>query len=433
MKAAGVKSVGNNRELQVLLIGRRFWPHACHDSAGYLYQLACALHRHGAAVDVLTPRYSSSWPDELTIREIRVQRPWMAPKWEWSMGRYSRFLTGWLRQNSASYDVMLCDSIREESSAAVEASRSSGCPVILRSSGWGQNSDPVWWTTSRAARRCGTVGLLADAVIANSAICQRGLLADGYAQQRVVRIDCGFAAGPVRSATAKWRARQSLGAANHDLATEPDTPVLLCATRMNPGSGVIPLVEAARHLVARYPTLKLWIVGDGPYRDWIYDTLRGYGLRDSIAMPGSFCDLEDLLTAADVYFQGDDDGLEHWLPSAISAEIPIVSVDTLSTRTLIGGLARVDSESAEQWIQWCRPTESPSTHTGAATPKSISIAIRTTFDDLAAAREHATRLRRFLLRTRPQTESIESYLKLMKTVISRRSVRHQGTSAEASS
>ncbi len=439
MNAADVNSVHTRRRPRILLIGRRFWPHGSHDSAGHLYQLACALQRQGASVEVLTPRYSSSWPAELMIREIPVHRPLTAPKRDWSLGRYSRSLTSWLRQNSASYDVMLCDSIREESSAAVDASRSHGCPVILRSSGWGDNSDSFWWTTSRAARRCGTIGMMADAVIAKSAVCQRELLAEGYPQDRVVRIDPGFAAGPVRNASARERARKRLGAANRDLATEANSTVLICSSRMTANSGVAQLVEAARHLIVRFPNLRFWFLGDGPHREWIYDRLRGSGLRESIAMPGSFCDVEDLLTAADAYFQPDDEGLEFWMPSAIAADLPIVSVDTPSARAVIGGSSRTDDElsgesssrAAESWIQWCAAGDPLLQGKNLVTPKSISVAIRSTLDDIEGARDRATQLRRFLLRTRPQSESIAAYLRLIENVIHRRSVNRRGASIEA--
>ncbi len=361
-----------NRPLRVLLIGRRFWPHVSIDTGGHLFQLACALRRHGAAVDVLTPRYSSSWPAEFTIREIPVHRPVMAPKRDWSLGRYTRSLTTWLRQRSREYDVLFCDSIREESSAAIEAGRSTGRPVVVRSSRWGFDADPMWWTSTRSARRCGSIAKLADAVIVQSADCQRSLIGDGFSADKLHRIDPGFAAGPVRSGSARLRARASLGAANSDLTTESDSTVLVCPSSMTRDSAVNQLVLAARHLIVRYPKLRLWFLGDGPNRDWIYDTLRSDGIRASIAMPGSFCDVEDILSAADVYFQPDECGLEFWLPSAIAAEVPLVAIDSQATRAVIGnpseigqqaGLSRPAGSDVNDglhphqgpgpWVHWC--------------------------------------------------------------------------------
>jgi glycosyltransferase involved in cell wall biosynthesis len=431
----GVHRSGAKRPLRVLLIGRRFWPQGSIDQAGHLYQLAIALRRQGAAVEVLTPRYASSWPSCFSIREIPVHRPVLAPKRDWSIGRYTRSTTLWLRQHAAEYDVMFCDSIREESLAAIEASRSSGCPVILRSSGWGSHSDSHWWTTGRAAGRCGTIGMMADAVIAKSSICQRGLLAEGYSREKVIRIDSGFSAGPIRSSSAKHHARRALAAANSDLNTDLDSPVLVCPSNMTQHSHVTQLVGAARHLIARYPELRLWFIGDGPHRDWIYDTLRADGVRASIAMPGSFCDIEDVLTAADVYFQPDDRGLEFWMPSAIAAELPIVTINSESTRLLVGsgtpGAAQENAEenaeeNPEQWVQWCAADEQ-----GKVTAKSIRRAVRGVLDDIDSARDHATKLRRYALRTRPQGSAIEAYLTLMNKVVANSAPRRRRDSIEA--
>jgi len=421
------------RRLRVLLIGRRFWPHGSIDTAGHFFQLACALRRHGAAVEVLTPRYSSSWPIESAIHEIPVYRPVIAPKRDWSMGRYTRSTTIWLRDHAASYDVMFCDSIREESLAAIEASRSTGCPVIVRSSRWGRYSDPSWWKTSRAARRCGIYGKSADAIIVKSAACQRTLLGEGFAAEKVHRIDPGFAAGPIRTANAKRQARISLGAANSDLVTTPESPVLICPSEMTRDSGVVALVQAARELVARYGDLRLWLLGDGPHRSWIYDTLRGDGIRASIAMPGSFCDVEDLLTAADLYFQPDDEGLEFWLPSVIAAEVPAVVVDSQATRTLIGqtSIKNDDKLSGDTLsgdsVQWC-----PTNDHGSATPKAVRIAIENLLDDIPAAFNRAAMLRRSLLRTRPQVNAIDSYLSLLEDVVRKATSKRENASMEAS-
>ncbi len=416
-----------NHRLRVLLIGRHFWPHGSTDSAGFLVQTACALHRHGVHVEVVTPRYASSWPEEFMFREIMVHRPAAAPRSDWSMGRYIRHLSNWLRQYAGSFDVILVDAIRDESVAAIEASKSLGCATILRSSGWGLHSDPVWWQTSRSARRCGATGKMADAVIAKSAACQRALLADGYAANRIERIDQGFAAGPVRSAESRRLARKALCLVNSDLATHGDSPVVICTARMTRESGVHLFVKAARHLIARYPDLRLWFIGDGPHRDSIYETMRGDGVRASIAMPGSFCDVDDLFAAADVFLQTDDDGLDFFLPNAISAELPIVTLDTESTRTLISGgpvdtaKRRLAKDDPNSLVEWCP----------AATSKYIRLGLLRVLDDLPGYQAKASQLRRLLVRTRPQSETIGAYVALMQRLANNRSPERRNPSVEA--
>jgi len=395
--------------MRVLLVGRRFWPHGGFDSAGSLMQLATALKRRAIDVRVLTPRYSSHWPVEFRFGDIPVYRPVLAPRRDWSLGRYTRSLTQWLREHARELDIIFCDSIREEAIAAIEASRGTDCGVVLRASGWGASSDVSWWTTSRSARRCRVIGRLADAVVAPSAACQRSLIAAGYAGQRVHRIVAGFAAGALHTDLARYQARKSLATANADLAAEPEDPVLLCAAPMTRGSGVNELVAAGRALVARFPRLRLWLVGDGPHRDWIYQTLRGEGLRASIAMPGSFCEVDDLLAAADVFFQGDDDGLEFWLPAAIAAEIPVVAIDSREVRTVIGSPPGTADAATTDRLQWCAVGKQ-----GTVTAKSVRIGVTAVLQDLPAARHRATELRRLLLRKRPSSQAVEAYVELFR-------------------
>ncbi len=403
-----------NRRLRVLLVGRHFWPHGSIDSAAFLYQLAIGLDRRGIDVEVLSPRYASSWPEELVLREIPVHRPAAAPRSEWSMGRYVRHLTGWLREHAAAFDVLFVDSIREESSAAIEAMRTTGCRCLLRYGGWGLHSDGLWWQTSRSARRCGALGRTAHKVISKDASSHRALLAEGYLPSRIQRIDEGFALGVSHTDAARRVARKNLAAVNSDLIAEDDAPVIVCIGRMTSDSGINLLANSARHLVARYPDLRIWFIGDGPHRDSIYETLRRDGVRASIAMPGSFSDLDDVLAAADVYLQSDEQGLDHFMRAAISAELPLVTIDNESTRTVVMGSGPHDPTSFEaaSLVRWYQQS---------ATSKSLRTALMEVLDDLQSHRENATSLRRLTLRTRPQSESLDAYVNLMQQLAEQKS------------
>lgn len=419
-----------SQPLRVLLIGRRFWPHGGIDSAAYLVQLATALQRRGLDVRVLTPRYSAQWPVEFRLGELPVFRPVLAPRRDWSLGRYLRGMAQWLRQHIRDLDIIFCDSIREEAIAALEASQGTACRVVLRASCGGTHSDLRWWTTSRSARRCRAIGRLADAVIAPSSVCQRSLVAAGYAGQRIVRIEPGFAAGATRSATARQRARQALAEANADLAAAPSAPVLLCAAPMTRSSGIGALVAAAGPLMAHYPELRLWLLGDGPHRDWIYDRCRGEGLRESIAMPGSFCDSDDLLAAADLYLHPDDDGLDFWLPAAVAAELPIVTVDSVATRTLLGlgsgGGSGGGDPAAASLLQWCEADDA-----GLVTPAAVRSGVTAVLSDLPAARSRAAELRRLLVRTRSYRATVDRYVELFQSLTDPLARRPRSASTEA--
>ncbi|MCP4890869.1 MAG: glycosyltransferase family 4 protein [Planctomycetaceae bacterium] len=341
-----------------------------------------------------------------------------APRSEWSMGRYMRHLTTWLRENAGRFDVLFVDGIREEAAAAVEAARSIGCATILRCSGWGWERDTEWWNRNRSTARCGTVGKLADAVVAKSPECARALVAAGYQADRVVRIDDGIAGGPQPTTAMKVNARQSLATANGDLFAEEDVPIVLCTSSMTRSGGIHLLVDAARLLITRHPNLRLWFVGDGPYRDSIYQRIRGDGVRASIAMPGSFNDNEDLFLAADIFLQPDEHGLDYFLPAAVRAQLPIVAVDQPSIRTVLTGNASERGTPGEedpgQWVQWLP----------GATSKIARKKLCDVLGDLPNARVGASKLRRHLLRSRPQTGSVQAYHELVRRVMNRPSGRN---------
>lgn len=353
------------------------------------------------------------------------------------MGRYTRHLTSWLRQQARSFDVIMSDAIREESACVVDAVRSTTCASVLRLSGWGDSADPIWWNISRLGRRYASIGKQADAVVAKSGACNRSLVIAGYSTARVHRIETGFSAGPARSAAARARARQVLAQVNSDLRITGDCPVLLCTAPMNREGGIGLLVRAARHLVAAVPDLRIWFVGDGPYRDWIYEELRGDGLRASIAMPGSFCNLEDLMAAADVFVQTDDSGLDHFLPTAVSAELPVVAIDSESTRAILGAqtvnLARlVDGDPQREPSDGDQKLDPDQCVTWVADPTAVGLrkSILSTLDDPAAGHKAAT-LRRQLIRARPQTGMIDAYASLFGNLATMKFDADQNPPAEA--
>ena len=409
------------RSLRVLLIGRRFWPHGSSDSACFLTDLACGIRRGGMHIEVLTPRYASSWPETLVVREIPVHRPAAAPRSDWSIGRYMKHLTSWLQQHAECFDALLVDAIREEAIAVTEVGNQLGIPVVLRCSGWGNASDPRWWKTSRAGKRSLNIAKNADAIVADSGINQRDLIAEGFVRERVHRINKGFPNFPPRTTRTRQLAREALGSVNSDLITSEQTPVLLCTSPMTRDGGINLLVDAAPHLINRYPDLRLWFIGDGPYRDWIYENLRGHGVRASIAMPGSFSDFAELCQAADLFVQPDDEGLDYFLPTAISAELPLVCLRTPSTESLLCGPPSSQAMTTTDRNNGNAPETAELIHwIDASTPKQTRLAVTRVLDDMERAQHRAAELRRNLLRSRPQTDSVQCYMSLLEKLVQQR-------------
>ena len=421
-----------NRAPRVLLIGRHFWPHGSIDSAAYLIQLARGLRRRGIHVEVLTPRYASCWAREFSFRDIKVHRPAAAPRGDWSMGRYVRQLTTWLREHGSGFDVLLADAAREEAIAVVEAARGINCRSVVRISGWGDRCDCQWWKTSRSSKRCLGFTRTADRIISSSPTVHRELIRAGFDATRITRIDIGFSTAVNRTESSSRLARVALGAVNTDLEVPDNAKVVVCIGQMTGKGGMDLLAKTVRPLLERQNDLKVWFIGDGPNRDSIYEYLRSDGVRSSISMPGSFSDIEDVLHAADVYVQTDDQGIDFLLPAAISAELPLVMNDLESTRELVCGRASVDqSGSSTATIEDPRAAESLVHWFDGSRASSLRAAIERTLSDMPASRRKAAELRRIMLRRQPLDQSIDQYARLIEDAVRQTVSRLGAASIEA--
>lgn len=391
-----------SRKLRVLLVTRRFWPHCGHDSAAALVGLATGLQRRGMMVEVLAPRYAASWPESFLLREVPVHQPAAAPRSDWSMGRYIRHVTSWLKENASTFDLIYTDAIRDETIAIIEAARGSSVATLARLSGWGNHSDASWWGTTRAAGRCLAAAKQCDGVIAKCAVDHRELISRGVSSAKIHRIDNGFSAGQVRSSMARSVARRALSQVNGDLQADIQAPVILCMARMNRASGVDMVASCVRTMLARFPELKIWFVGDGPNREQLYSLMRSDGARSSFSMPGTFLDTEDLMAAADVFLQADDEGLDQFLPAAVSSELPIVAVRTDAVRTVLSG-----ADESGTGVTWFEPEQ----------PKTLNQAVRRVIENLSERRTAASALRRSLLRQRPQRDAIDTHIAVIHQLV----------------
>lgn len=394
---------------RVLIVGRRFWPHGGFDSAMRLKSLAVGLYERDLHVEVVSPQYSTHSASEFRFREISVHRPVPAPKSDWTISRYTRQLTQWLRRKLDSFDVVLVDSIREEAIAAIEAARSSTCSVVVSHAGYGQLSDSSWWPRTRSSQRCAAIGRMADRVITRSANCEKRLLAHQFDPKRFVRIPVGIPNAVANQSNDPARKAKSLSLVNSDLSISDRSVVLLCHARMSKDSGIDQLVSVARELVGKFNELKIWLIGDGPSRDRIYSRLRGDGIRASIAMPGSFCDIDDLMNLADLYVQPGTDGLEHFLPAALASGLPIVSIDCPSTRQVFEGSGHLSKDG----VLWFPP----------GNEVELRRSVGRVLNDLPAARDRSVKLHRSMLRERSMSNEIDEYVRLIDGLVRTRGDR----------
>lgn len=85
------------------------------------------------------------------------------------------------------------------------------------------------------------------------------------------------------------------------------------------------MIDAWRPVVKQWPQARLWLLGDGPFREQLYAHLGDLDLRLSVAMPGSFDDISDTLAAANLLVEPSaEPALPRALLEAIALRLPVV-------------------------------------------------------------------------------------------------------------
>ncbi len=337
------------KDRRVLIITRHFWP-VTTDRTLRLLDWAQQLQQWGARPGVLTPRWHPSWPRQVMCGEIPVYRIDPGPSLALRTGKYIRMLSDWLARESSKYDLIYCDAPDIEASALLsQVSGVDDPPVVVR-------FDPLelsdkqldqWQPSAKTAEVCRK----ASAVIAPTALAHKQLLAIGINRQAIIRLR--HQPKPVdRSVDARRKARQVLASVNHDLFAKSTDRVVVCPGELDRQWGVDLLVRAMGPLVEKHRQLRLWILGDGPQRPRIYESLRHDGLHRLIAMPGIFTDYQEILQAADLcVFPAANKGLRWALPTCIASSIPVLVSSSEEARHLLG-------EQADQLTFLCGETQS---------------------------------------------------------------------------
>jgi glycosyltransferase involved in cell wall biosynthesis len=318
--------------LRVALITARFWP-LVGGVENTMATLATGLRTRGDAPLIITARWHADWPQQAQYQGTPVVR--LAPSPESRIGRlrYWAALHGWLRRHRRDLDVVCVSQLRMESYVTVGALSGSGVPVVLRAERAGINGDCQWQQTRRLGgwvrRRCRA----AAALIGNGRAAHRELLAADFPSARVCLIDPGIAAGPPPRPLQRWEARAAIAEVNPDLLALEDTAVVVFVGRLTPEKRLLSLLRSWPSVLRRRPLTRLWLIGDGPQRETLYQAIRDLDLQHHVFMPGTFDDVRDVLTAANVFvYPADDEGVPRALLEAIAAGLPVVAADTADLR-----------------------------------------------------------------------------------------------------
>ncbi len=321
--------------MRLALVTPRFWPLA-DDATTHQLRLAEQFQLAGHRVTIVTAAWQSGWPREVQVREIPVVRLKGAPRGGWSTLRYMFSLTRWLKQHRDQLDAVLVTELRYEAYATLATLAGSSVRVVLQSDLAGPAGDAAWQRTAafggRIARGCRE----APRIVATSPLVAAELAAAGYDPARLAIIPHGVPLPPPQSACQREQSREALAGANHDLATRNEDPVALAIGRLVPEAGLAYLVKAWKHVSSRFPAARLWIIGDGPERDRLYQLTGDLDLRQRAFLPGIFSDYRELVEAADIFVAPAlTEGPTLPLAEALASGLAVVATGLPSHRTWI--------------------------------------------------------------------------------------------------
>lgn len=326
---------GAGSPLRLVLLTRRFWP-LVGGAEAVMANLASEFMHRGAGVTILTARWESHWPTELVHREVPVVRLPNPPQRGWGTLRYMRAVGRWLRAHQERFDLVYVSMLKHDAYAAIGALRSTGIPVVVRAEGSGTLGDCGWHATARFGNRIRVRCQAAAASVAPSEIIADEIRAAGFPADRVHFIPNGVAIPDPRAPQKRLAARAALVEVNEDLATHDDAPLVVYTGRLQAAKGLFELIRAWPPVVARWPTARLWLIGEGPDREELFETVLDLQLRESVRLPGAFDEVGEVLQAADLFvLPSYEEGMSMSLLEAMAAGVPVVATDIPGNRQLL--------------------------------------------------------------------------------------------------
>lgn len=313
------------KPLRCVLVTRRFWP-LVGGAEIVMANLGAEFHQQDISCQILTAQWQANWPTEFVHREVPVVRLRNPKQRIWGTFRYLSSLARWLKDHADQIDIVYVSMLKHDAYTATKICQQLGIPVVLRAEGGGDTGDCHWQTTARFGlsirRRCKT----ATAVIAPSQAVAEELLAAGYPTDNLHLIPNGVALPANPAENSQQLARQALAEANQDLVATPEEPVVVYTGRLDRNKGLVDLVNAWPEVKKQWPRCHLWLVGEGPDRDRLFQQIKDLDLQGQVILPGAFDDVEEVLRAANLfilpsYFEG----LSISLMEAMAHQVPVIA------------------------------------------------------------------------------------------------------------
>lgn len=322
--------------MRIALVTRRYWP-MVGGAEMAMANLAHEFAKQGHTAVVVTAQWERTWPTEIEHRGVPVIRLPQPRTRGWGTWRYVQGLKRWLIHHRMNLDVVLVSMLKHDAFAVVTSRGKHRLPVVLRAEGAGETGDIRWQETGRFGRWIRRATLEAQAFIAPSRTILEEMMQAGYDPQRATQIDNGVAVSTADlPAQARQQARRSLGDWNASLQADDDHPVVVFTGRLHEAKGLRELLEAWKIVRQSQPRARLWLIGEGDLAPELARRSAELGLDNSVVMPGVFDDVDELLTAADLFvLPSHQEGLSLSLLEAMSHSLPCIVSDIPGNRQAI--------------------------------------------------------------------------------------------------
>lgn len=299
-------------------------------------QLAAHWHAAGSQVTLLTARWDARWPEELNFNGVRVLRFPQPRRRLWGNWRYMRAISGWLREHAHECDLCYVSMLRHDAYAAMTTSRRRGFPVVVRAEGVGSQGDMHWQDHTNFGHRIRHRTQRADRIIASSQQVSHELIRCGYPAERIQQIPNAVAIPDLRQMLPKITCRQAFAHVQAELQMPTDAKLAVYTGPLAAHKQLDLLIDAWPRVLGRFPYAFLWLVGDGPQREALYQQIQRRGLADRIFLVGPVEMIEDILRAADVFvLPSPEEGISVSLLEAMAHGIPIVAANIPGNREVL--------------------------------------------------------------------------------------------------
>jgi glycosyltransferase involved in cell wall biosynthesis len=329
VEAAGVVKP-TSRPVRVAML-TSLYPPSVGGIQSHTFCLSRALAAKGAEVHVVTRR-ATGLPAHGVEGNLHVHRVGAPPGSPGPLATVA-YVAGAARLVASlrpRADVIHAHQLLSPSSAALLLSALTRTPILLNPHACGAIGDVgVLSSTALGRLRLRATVLRADAFVAISGPICAELRKAGVPADRILVVPNGVDVERFRPAAADERAalRRSLGL--------PEGPLVVYTGRLSPEKGVDVLVTAWPRVLARIPSARLWMLGDGAERARLVEAAHHAGVADTIVLPGPVADVSPFVRAADAaVLPSRSEGLPIALLEGMACAVPVVA-------TAVGGSAEV--------------------------------------------------------------------------------------------